>query len=1486
MTQGNQMSYTQHTDRLSTRWQRDLKTMVWSLLLLASALAAPAGAQTSVSGAVDVDTAWTISGSPYTVTDDLIVGAGATLTIEPGVTVQVASDANLTIENGSLVAIGLADERIVITSWRDDGLETTPAEPGDWGSLVFLDGTVDATSMLVNVDVRFGEGVLVESASPTFNNVALDHHAAPAMRIDLASSPKGVGLTGEGNELNGISVPPGAIEGDVVWALRGLPYVVQQGSVAIGTAAFEFTPDLVTLAANAEAELVLSIPEPAPVGGLTISLQSSNPNDVEVAGNVHVAQGETSASVTVTARSLGSRTAISAVHSTLGEAVAEVRVIDLPPLLLLPPQAVIGIEAEQTFTVSLVEPAPEGGISVAFETSGAVLYEIPDLIIPEGHVSGALAFRGRQAGLTTVIARADGYVSTSASIEVKERFVVLPGSFIIAPGTTRTLAVQLSEPAPAGGVTLAITQLGDDIIGPLPATLFIPQGQTTFPVAIYGQEGSSGTIELLISDPLSNFESGTTDIVVDDFTLEFEVEIDELPEAFWEETRIVLSQAAPAGGLLVSVESANPAIVSINRATVFIPEGQLKSTTVVRLSGVQQGGTSLAAIADGVSNAEMQVDVLGPLRIVLSRGSVTVGAGLTSHLNEVTVSLRTGSGSGYNYYSKRALSIALANPHATQFDVPLQLDVPVSSTPPRFRIKGLSTTTSPVDLEFSPMNFQGTPATLSVSVVEPLLVFGSLAGSRHESSPRDDFYVSWGVTASSYPQTSNVNQVISLSLVDRTPSDIVEGLYDSIGGPTTISSTIIAANQDRSPTLYIGAPTASIGEYRVAASSSITSTATSALQQVGGYQLAIIAMPAAKFGKGVQHPCTLRVERRIGSEPTYGHPLTVVIESSSAGFVSVVSTIEFTTGQTTKCLPVEGLELTPTPISLTASVMDPASPIYGPASVDFEVVEPRLSVISPTTIYTDLERSSFYVGTIVNRTEEDYEEVMLSDNAAIDFQIQDADPVGFLIDLYEEQSGGSPITFTQIASGSGWTNDLFIGVPGSVGSFRIRATSAGFVTGISEEIQSVKRRIVLLGNSSDGALYIGRGLGGTVEVTHNPQLCRPWPNEISVVSSHPEIVRVIPQTTMNSASTTSAGDATKGCSYQQSVELEALAIPGPGIDVHLVAESDDMESSEPLAVHVVEPILSIEELDNVRTQNDERDAFGVSFRVPVVGMQSVDYPYGYPIEATEVEIAVTDQVPTGIVDGIYADYKEEIPVTSLWTSPYSGAWGLVGVPQMASGAYVVTASVDGYAPATSIQQVVQPATVQFSHGKTYVGEGLVSAANELTVQHVVGGRPVPASEDIVVLLRCASADVCSVAPSAVIPKGLTSVEVPVTGTRSGSTSLVLGRTPGIKEDDSQVFVVPPQLRFNERMTDAGTPEFSVGNYVWHARTPFQAVALPMDVDLRVTPRTSARTELGVRIEPGSIHSPFVRFERLRDGDVTLTASAPGALPASVEPTVR
>jgi len=122
------------------------------------------------------------SGIPYLPIDGLTVGAGVTLTIEPGVIVKADRGADRIVVEGDLVVGSTSGPRVIFTSLEDDsvvgdtnndGTQTVPAA-GDWSGIEFQPGS-GATSVIENALFRFGgrrsantrATVTTLSASPT-----------------------------------------------------------------------------------------------------------------------------------------------------------------------------------------------------------------------------------------------------------------------------------------------------------------------------------------------------------------------------------------------------------------------------------------------------------------------------------------------------------------------------------------------------------------------------------------------------------------------------------------------------------------------------------------------------------------------------------------------------------------------------------------------------------------------------------------------------------------------------------------------------------------------------------------------------------------------------------------------------------------------------------------------------------------------------------------------------------------------------------------------------------------------------------------------------------------------------------------------------------------------------------------------------------------------------------------------------------------------
>ena len=178
----------------------NMKKVLFVLFLITASVSF---SQTDVSGAISSDTTWWTSGSPYTVTGNVLISSGVTLTIEAGVTVKVSSSAIIQ-NNGTLIAIGTSSNKIIFTS-----NESTPS-PGDWKYIFFSNTSVDPTydgsgnylagSTLQYVDVLYGgsdtsKGALeITDSSLYVKNITLKNSASYGLHFSK-SSGESVGVS-------------------------------------------------------------------------------------------------------------------------------------------------------------------------------------------------------------------------------------------------------------------------------------------------------------------------------------------------------------------------------------------------------------------------------------------------------------------------------------------------------------------------------------------------------------------------------------------------------------------------------------------------------------------------------------------------------------------------------------------------------------------------------------------------------------------------------------------------------------------------------------------------------------------------------------------------------------------------------------------------------------------------------------------------------------------------------------------------------------------------------------------------------------------------------------------------------------------------------------------------------------------------------------------------------------------------------------------
>ena len=164
---------------------------------------------TEVGGLICSDTTWDVGGSPYVVTDSIVIGCGATLTIEAEVVVEFDPQLAIVVGSasygeGTLAALGTEESPIVFTSVKDPYDPLDPAAPGDWSRLHFTDYATDALfdgdgnyvsgCILEHVIVEYaGYGnyaaIFADKSSPLLSYCKVRHNSYHGITVDATGAP-------------------------------------------------------------------------------------------------------------------------------------------------------------------------------------------------------------------------------------------------------------------------------------------------------------------------------------------------------------------------------------------------------------------------------------------------------------------------------------------------------------------------------------------------------------------------------------------------------------------------------------------------------------------------------------------------------------------------------------------------------------------------------------------------------------------------------------------------------------------------------------------------------------------------------------------------------------------------------------------------------------------------------------------------------------------------------------------------------------------------------------------------------------------------------------------------------------------------------------------------------------------------------------------------------------------------------------------------
>ena len=394
-----------------------------------------------------------------------------------------------------------------------------------------------------------------------------------------------------------------------------------------------FSPSSLTLGVSASQNLNLALTVPAPVGGVAITLSSSNPAAVSSLANVIIAAGASTATVPVTGLAPGSAT-ITASAPGYTSASASVTVTQAAAIGL-PANVTVGVGQSVALPVTLSAPAPSGGATVSLvsgDTSKAAVTAA--VFIAAGATSPASQpqVTGVGAGSAAITASASGYAAGHALAQVTAAAAgtgsFSPGSITVNVGSTQNLTLNLSAPAPSAGLSATVSSSNAGV-ATTPLIVNFAGNMASATVPVTGVAAGSATVTASIPGFGSANAGVTVSSTQSGIILPANTIIAPGQSASFQ---VTLAAPAPSGGVFISLVSGDTSKVTVAPDNIFVPQNATTASRAPTVTGVNAGTAAITASATGFAPASQSVQVGSGPTMGFSPASLAITAPSTQNL--------------------------------------------------------------------------------------------------------------------------------------------------------------------------------------------------------------------------------------------------------------------------------------------------------------------------------------------------------------------------------------------------------------------------------------------------------------------------------------------------------------------------------------------------------------------------------------------------------------------------------------------------------------------------------------------------------------------------------------------------------------------------------------------------------------------------------------------------------------------------------------
>ena len=415
-------------------------------------------------------------------------------------------------------------------------------------------------------------------------------------------------------------ITTGVVAADTsVTATATLGSVSKTAVVVVKVAALSsLVPGKTVMTGGATVSVRVQLDGAAPTGGTTVTLSSANTAIISLPLQATVPAGATSVNVDAVSSAVATDTdvAITATLGTVSKSVTLTVVAPVAASVTVSPTSVLG-GASSTGTVTLSGPAPTGGRVVDLASNLASATVPASVTVVAGATTATFPVTTTPIttnAIATLSATNNGVtVTTSLTVRGPAPVSVTLSPTSVAGGKSSTATITIEAPAPAGGVVVALSSSIADAT--VPASVTIPAGAikasvtvTTRPVlanisasirAAVNGVTKSGT--LVIAAPVIRSVTFTPVSVTGGLNTS---------------GIVTLQSPAPAGGIVVTLMSANP-LVSVP-TTVTVPGN---ATTAIFTTSTLVTAVDTSIVITGTTGS---LSVSGTLKVLAPR-VLTIG---------------------------------------------------------------------------------------------------------------------------------------------------------------------------------------------------------------------------------------------------------------------------------------------------------------------------------------------------------------------------------------------------------------------------------------------------------------------------------------------------------------------------------------------------------------------------------------------------------------------------------------------------------------------------------------------------------------------------------------------------------------------------------------------------------------------------------------------------------------------------------------------